>query len=98
MEHCHPGKIPNRFDMVVVVAAWTEEDDPGKVVVVVGKSRRNPGACNTCRTMTREVCLDAAPRAMVSIIHPGDCCPFSICMPMCQCYCVCTEHSGICTP
>lgn len=67
LEHCHPGKIPDRFDMVVVVAAWTEEGDPGgcysivAVVYVVGRVERNPGACITCRTMTREVCLDAAP-------------------------------------
>lgn len=30
MEHCHSRKIPDCFDMVVVVAAWTEEDDPGE--------------------------------------------------------------------
>ena len=42
MEHCHSGKIPDRFDMVVVVA-WTERMTLEKVVVVVGKSRKKPG-------------------------------------------------------
>ena len=43
MEHCHSGKIPDRYDMVVVVAAWMERMTLEKVVVVVGKIRKKPG-------------------------------------------------------
>ena len=47
------------------------EDDPGESSSGSWKESKETWSCNTRRTMTRGVCLDAAPRAMVSIIIQG---------------------------
>lgn len=62
------------------------EDDPGESSSGSWKESKETWSCNTCRTMTRGVCLDAAPRATVSIIIQGTL-PF-LNLYVCRCYSV----------